>query len=306
VAVTRSPRPAPRPSRAPQIAEVLAAITPSVQNAVEETNAQMTAAATQAEPDQPDQTPTGEGPALALAEADQAQTPDAPQTEAKVAQTAADPTQAAVATLVASLPRIRPKPRPERAATTSDTPTQLAEAPATTAPETPEAPGTSPTLLVGSVRPEPGDATRKVAQDAPADSTQEVAQALVDLSTQTAPAPASPAARVALAAPAPQPAPRRFARVTEAVTEVVTRASTSGGRHWGINVGAYPTRYQAERVLLKIALKELGTLDEALRKVSRSQGQFQANFVGLSEDTAALACRRLSAQSIPCTPLNPS
>ncbi|WP_425091610.1 serine hydrolase [Tropicimonas sp. S265A] len=110
---------------------------------------------------------------------------------------------------------------------------------------------------------------------------------------------------VASPRPADAPAPRRFATVTDAVTEIVSRASTSGGRHWGINVGAYPTQYQAERALLKIALKEIGTLDEALRKVSRSGGQFQANFVGLNQDTATLACRRLTAQNIPCEPLSP-
>ncbi len=110
---------------------------------------------------------------------------------------------------------------------------------------------------------------------------------------------------VATPRPASAPAPRRFATVTDAVTEIVSRASTSGGRHWGINVGAYPSRYQAERVLLKIALKEIGTLDEALRKVSQSGGMFQANFIGLNEETATLACRRLTAQNIPCEPLTP-
>jgi D-alanyl-D-alanine carboxypeptidase len=88
--------------------------------------------------------------------------------------------------------------------------------------------------------------------------------------------------------------------------EVVTRISTSGGRHWGINVGSYNTRYEAERVLLKTALKELGTLDEALRKVVQSKRGFEANFVGMSQDMAALACRRLSARSVDCTTLGPS
>ena len=39
--------------------------------------------------------------------------------------------------------------------------------------------------------------------------------------------------------------------------EIVTRISTSGGRHWGINVGIYNTRYEAERVLLRVALNEM-------------------------------------------------
>ncbi len=64
-------------------------------------------------------------------------------------------------------------------------------------------------------------------------------------------------------------APRRRARTP--TRSWLTRLSTSGGRLWGINVGRYSSRYKAERVLLKTALAELGTLDEALRKVAQQQ-----------------------------------
>ncbi len=87
--------------------------------------------------------------------------------------------------------------------------------------------------------------------------------------------------------------------------EVVTRISTSGGRLWSINVGRYTTRFEAERKLLKTALVEMGTLDEALRKVVKSRRGYEANFVGLSREMAALACRRLKARDIQCTPLGP-
>lgn len=90
--------------------------------------------------------------------------------------------------------------------------------------------------------------------------------------------------------PRRKPAPRR----------VITRASTSGGRHWSISLGHYTTRNTAERLLLKTALQEIGTLDEALRKVvSRPRG-WQANFVGLSQSKATLACQRLSARGHSC------
>ncbi len=88
--------------------------------------------------------------------------------------------------------------------------------------------------------------------------------------------------------------------------EVVTRISTSGGRHWGINLGSYTTRHEAESVLLKTALRELGTLDDALRKVVKSRRGFEANFVGMSQELAALACRRLDARELQCTALGPS
>ena len=86
---------------------------------------------------------------------------------------------------------------------------------------------------------------------------------------------------------------------------VVTRLSSSGGRHWGVNVGRFTTRHEAEKVLLQTALVEMSTLSDALRKVSRSPKGWEANFVGMSREQADLACRRLAAQSINCNPVGP-
>ena len=88
--------------------------------------------------------------------------------------------------------------------------------------------------------------------------------------------------------------------------EIVTRVSTSGGRHWGINVGRYRSRYEAERVLLKTALNEMETLDGTLRRVIKSKRGFDANFMGLSRDSAELACRRLQARNVTCFMIGPS
>lgn len=88
--------------------------------------------------------------------------------------------------------------------------------------------------------------------------------------------------------------------------EVVTRMSTSGGRHYAINVGVLGSRYQAERILLKTALKEIDTLDEALRKVVKRSDGWHANFVGMSQAQADLACRRLNARNSRCKVLGPS
>ncbi len=82
--------------------------------------------------------------------------------------------------------------------------------------------------------------------------------------------------------------------------EVVTRISTSGGRHWGVNVGRYDTRYAAERVLLRVALNEMSTLDGSLRRVVQRSGGFDANFMGLTREGADLACRRLQARGTTC------
>ena len=87
---------------------------------------------------------------------------------------------------------------------------------------------------------------------------------------------------------------------------IVTRVSTSGGRHWGVSVGRYDTRFQAERVLMRTALQEMATLDGALRRVVLRGGVYEANFMGMARETALLACRRLQAQRRECRMIGPS
>ncbi|MCX7558579.1 D-alanyl-D-alanine carboxypeptidase [Sulfitobacter sp. F26204] len=96
---------------------------------------------------------------------------------------------------------------------------------------------------------------------------------------------------------------KRTKRVVE--QEIVTRVSTSGGRHWGVNVGRYPSRFAAEKVLLKTALAEMSTLDGSLRKVVRRPQGFDANFLGMTRETADLACRRLAARNVSCFMIGP-
>ncbi|WP_090203281.1 D-alanyl-D-alanine carboxypeptidase family protein [Yoonia litorea] len=107
---------------------------------------------------------------------------------------------------------------------------------------------------------------------------------------------ASPAPETVVLAAVPQPADV----LDPAPAEVVTRISTSGGRHWGINVGRYNSRFQAERVLLQVALNEMSSLDGALRRVVQRSGGFDANFMGLTREGADLACRRLQARGTQC------
>lgn len=88
-------------------------------------------------------------------------------------------------------------------------------------------------------------------------------------------------------------------------SQVITRMSTSGGRHWGVNVGRFPSRTAAERQLMQIALAETGTLAEGLRKIIDRPGGYDANFMGLTQDQADLACRRLQARAIQCFAIGP-
>lgn len=82
--------------------------------------------------------------------------------------------------------------------------------------------------------------------------------------------------------------------------EVVTRVSTSGGQHWGIHLGKFNTRTAAEKLLLKVQLAESATLGEGLRKVIERSGGYDANFMGLTQENADLACRRLQSRGIQC------
>ncbi len=110
---------------------------------------------------------------------------------------------------------------------------------------------------------------------------------------------AKPSENVVLASvePAKQPEPE---------PEVVTRLSTSGGHLWGVNVGRYTTRYEAEKVLLKTALSEMTTLEGTLRKVNQSSRGFDATFQGMTREQADLACRRLQARNVTCFMIGPS
>ncbi|MCZ8078514.1 MAG: D-alanyl-D-alanine carboxypeptidase family protein [Fuscovulum sp.] len=87
--------------------------------------------------------------------------------------------------------------------------------------------------------------------------------------------------------------------------EVILSISTSGDRHWGVNVGRFGSSYDAERALLRTQLVESATLNGSLRKVMPRSGGFDATFVGLTQDQADLACRRLQARAIQCFTMGP-
>lgn len=87
--------------------------------------------------------------------------------------------------------------------------------------------------------------------------------------------------------------------------EVVTRLSSAGGRHFGINIGRFDSRASAERALMQTMLTESATLASGLRKIQSRDGGYEANFMGLSQDEADLACARLQARGTQCFAISP-
>ncbi len=149
-------------------------------------------------------------------------------------------------------------------------------------------------------RPEPASQQpQAAAQTAPSEQ---------DSATASAPVPPPrPEGAASLAVP-PRPAdPQPFAFAAGPTEpEVITRASSSGERLFGVSLGAQPSHHAAERLLLRTAMSELDTFQQALRRVVQRNGGYEARFHGLTEDQAARACARLSARSIPCSPVGPT
>lgn len=128
---------------------------------------------------------------------------------------------------------------------------------------------------------------------------------------------ASVAVTPAMPQPAPEPehvptvihtsAGEQMATVVPVPTapEVVTRISSSGGRHWGVNIGRFASRMTAERALMQTMLEESATLDESLRKIVQRSAGYDANFMGLSQKQAELACLRLQARGTQCFTIGP-
>lgn len=87
--------------------------------------------------------------------------------------------------------------------------------------------------------------------------------------------------------------------------EIVTRVSTGGGRVFAVELGEYASRFDAERVLLRLALSESATLGNGIRRVTPKRGKFVAEIRNLSQEEAETACLRLVARDHPCTVIEP-
>ena len=87
--------------------------------------------------------------------------------------------------------------------------------------------------------------------------------------------------------------------------KTISRLTSSGQKDWGIDVGTYPNRFTADKILIKTALSEMISLEGSLRKVVKNKYGFRATFLGLSESKAGQACKRLKNRNISCEIISP-
>ncbi len=169
------------------------------------------------------------------------------------------------------------------------------------------------TAVRSSPRPKPRPGSGPAPSEALLAAIEDGVENVVENVAETVAEPADAVREVTEAEPAPPP-PRPQNVVLAAADpayaapeepEIITHISTSDGGSWGIDVGRFSTRYDAERVLLQIALGDLGTLGSALRKAANRPDGWHATFVGMSREAADLACRRLDARAQQCTLIGP-
>ena len=113
------------------------------------------------------------------------------------------------------------------------------------------------------------------------------------------------ASTFAVATPQPRQRPAEAAIVT-----IPDRGDAStGGNDWGVQLGAFRSKGDAERQLLTTALQDVPHLSGGLRRVEAASVQgvtvYRAQFVGLDQQAAQQACQSISRQNATCETLAP-
>ena len=151
---------------------------------------------------------------------------------------------------------------------------------------------TGPTALSSSARPVAAPRSRAAAAPTTV-AASNVNAASRDLSLDASPKPEPRAETIVTGtgtAGGPEPKP----------TERVARASSSGGQSWGISLGRFKTRDQADARLVQVAMQESALLDGGLRHIRESSKGYEATLVGLSRASASQTCARVADQGMRC------
>lgn len=95
-------------------------------------------------------------------------------------------------------------------------------------------------------------------------------------------------------------------RFNAPMPEIISRVSTSdAGRLWGISLGAFNSRHDAERSLITVKMAEAQALSSGLSRIRQQSGRFEASFAGLTQGEADRACARLTARGMDCEVAQP-
>ena len=108
---------------------------------------------------------------------------------------------------------------------------------------------------------------------------------------------------IVLTASDSEPAPA--SQQSETPQRLVVRAALSGTGQWTVRLGDYPSRFDAERSLLRIVLAENAALGMGERRIGQRAGRFVADIGNLTHEQAERACQRLSARAQPCEIIAP-
>ncbi|WP_424927985.1 serine hydrolase [Amaricoccus tamworthensis] len=119
---------------------------------------------------------------------------------------------------------------------------------------------------------------------------------------------ASGAASTAIIDDTPPQRPEQIKRTVQLAMGTTSNTST-GGNDWGVQLGAFRAKGDAERQLLTTALKDVPHLSGGLRRIETANLDgvrvFRAQFVGLSQAAAVSACEELARLSSDCVPIAP-
>ncbi|MGR3543702.1 MAG: D-alanyl-D-alanine carboxypeptidase family protein [Paracoccus sp. (in: a-proteobacteria)] len=86
--------------------------------------------------------------------------------------------------------------------------------------------------------------------------------------------------------------------------EIVSRAS-DGSRNWGVSLGLYRSRAEADQLLIRSALQDGAVLGNAQRNIANTIRGFEPKFVNLDKAGAQLVCERFRTRSQDCKVIGP-
>ncbi|WCR05209.1 serine hydrolase [Paracoccus saliphilus] len=161
-------------------------------------------------------------------------------------------------------------------------------------------------VLANSSRPVPAPRSRGSSSDQGNASTAAVV-------AEAKPSPQAGSGSLALVASTP-PEPRSDTVILAAMgegdvanpaaLEIVSRAENSG-RHWGVVLGLYRSKAEADELLMQTALQGGDILENANRHVADTLRGFQPSLANLTKANAQLTCERLQAKQQDCQVVGP-